>query len=471
MSKEYKNIDDLFRDKFDDFEVDPPDYIWENVKSKMGGNSDNGSGFNLNKSGIAGLTLLFVTVGIVTFFLINNSFVIDKETGQNQTTEYSLDNTDLIADNSTNDNNNIQALSSDSENSDPNPDRSSVKKEKKEKKSKDKSNISKRNSTFVINPEINSTIPIEKQGRQNLTVTPVTSLSATITEPNKTSGTLLLNSTTNKDEEKLNGKVSDVENSGTQPDMVRGQELTSSVNSGSSGIKSDYGKMGRWKFGLYFTPEMIVYPSDNQLKNYSYSLDINASYKLGSYFLQSGFGFARNHEQGDSRIDYNKYIGSYEDVYNVTFDTTSTGIVPVYETETVFIYDSISHVNISSTKRYYTYLQIPIFIGYGAESKRFGWFVKGGPSLSFLVHEDIPESGMSADEAKILNIENELPGRISTTWQFILSAGATYKLGPRLSFSMEPMFRYYVKSVYEQDKLNTKHPYSIGLRTGFLLNF
>ena len=100
-----------------------------------------------------------------------------------------------------------------------------------------------------------------------------------------------------------------------------------------------------------------------------------------------------------------------------------------------------------------------------------GWFVKGGPSVSFLVHEDLGDSDLSDMEVRILNVENELPGRISTNWQFILTAGATYKLGNRVSISLEPMFRYYIKSVYEQDKLNTKHPYSIGLRTGFLINF
>ena len=78
---------------------------------------------------------------------------------------------------------------------------------------------------------------------------------------------------------------------------------------------------------------------------------------------------------------------------------------------------------------------------------------------------------MANSSDMIVNAENSLPGRVRTHWQFIMSAGATYKLGHRISLSIEPTFRYHINSAYENSKLYTKHPYSIGLRTGLLLNF
>jgi len=476
MSKEYKNIDDLFQDKFDNFEVDPPDHVWENIKSNIGGNSGKGSGGNLNKGGIAGLSLLLITIGLISFFLINNSAVISEDNFEDHRIHSTVSSADLIAENTQgiNPENQKSGLEQLSIDSNEGPDSSGDKKKsrnKKDKRTKIKSSNPKRNSTLLIKPEFTNSIPADRMARLNLTVEPVKANSVIWAGESKIDGPAPLKTTGVHDPEHEEGiEVHDANNS-IESDIVRGNETENTDNVGAAGIRSDYGKIGRWTFGVYFTPEMIVYPSDDQLKNYSYSLDLHASYKFGNYFLQSGIGFARNHDQGNNIIDYNKYLGSYEDVYNVTFDTTTSGITPVYHTETVFVYDSISHVTINPTKRYYTYLQVPMFIGYGEESKRFGWFVKAGPSLSFLIHENIPESEMSESEARILNIENELPARINTNWQFILSAGATYKLGPRLSFSMEPMFRYYIKSAYEQDKLNTKHPYSIGLRTGFLLNF
>ncbi len=116
-------------------------------------------------------------------------------------------------------------------------------------------------------------------------------------------------------------------------------------------------------------------------------------------------------------------------------------------------------------------MQIPVLFGYGKESRRFGWFVKGGPSISILIDQNIPESGMDNTSDKIVSSANSLPGRTRTHWQFIMSTGATYKLGHRVSLSIEPTFKYYINSAYENSTLNTKHPYSIGLRTGLLLNF
>ena len=33
--KENKNIERLFQEKFKDFEVTPPDFVWENIQSKL----------------------------------------------------------------------------------------------------------------------------------------------------------------------------------------------------------------------------------------------------------------------------------------------------------------------------------------------------------------------------------------------------------------------------------------------------
>lgn len=483
MSKEYKNIDDLFRDKFEDYEVDPPEHIWVNVKAGISGNAGKGSGLNLKNGGIAGITLLLISLGIIGFYLINNSFVFPENTqGAGMTTNEALDQGLFAAnraeESTANENNDFQdhlamQPSSAAPVSSPGPvagTPATSEKEKKDKKAKVRATNPKRNASLVIDPKLSAAIPTHKVARIGLNVNSLATAPIGIPEnrPEPIAVSPVSTSTTETGPAETTALV---HTDDTGPDMVRGQSDPPAETGKAKNKRNDYGQVSRWAMGVYFTPEMIVYPSDDQLKNYSYSLDLLATYKPGKYFLQSGLGLARNHDQGNTQVNYNKYLGSYEDVYNVTFDTTNGGVVPIYHTETVSIYDSINHVIITPSKRYFTYLQLPLFVGYGEESKRFGWFVKGGPSISFLVHEDIPSSGLNGMDARVLNVENELPGRISTNWQFILAAGATYKLGPRLSISVEPMFRYYIKSVYEQDKLNTKHPYSVGLRTGFLLNF
>ena len=47
--KENKNIERLFQEKFKDFEVSPPDFVWENIQEKLHPEekkrSSNSSGF------------------------------------------------------------------------------------------------------------------------------------------------------------------------------------------------------------------------------------------------------------------------------------------------------------------------------------------------------------------------------------------------------------------------------------------
>ena len=469
MSKQYNNIDDFFRDKFEDFEVDPPEYIWENVKSRMEGGNGNGGRFGLNRGGIAGITLLIIAIGITTLvFLSNSSTSLDQYPDGDDGTALS-GTAVLLADNSA-------EATIDAGEMLPAPAREVTgpaldgKKDKEQKKTRIRGNNPKKNATVILDPVMSPAVPEERVARMPLEVNPVKAsplmVRSTGTQAPQARHAASLSSHNSAGEQVAGNTAAD-----KGADMLRGETTGQGDESVRKRARNDYGNPGTWLIGLHFTPEMITYPSDDQLKNYSYSVELSASRKLGNYFIQSGIGLAKNHDQGNSMIDYNKYLGSYEDVYDVTFDSTQSGIVPVYHTETVHVYDSINHVVVSPTKRYFTYIQVPLFVGYGAESRRFGWFVKAGPSLSFLVSKDIPESSLSDNKARILSIENELPGRISTNWQFILSAGATYKLGQRLSLSMEPMFRYYIQSVYEQDKLNTRHPFSVGLRTGLLLSF
>lgn len=489
MSKEFKNIDDLFRDRFENFEVDPPDYVWENVQTEISGKPGKGSGFGSKGGGIAGITTILVVIGFVSLLFINNSSGTNKESLNKQVVDANLLSTNLIADNQSHTGSDqqiiepefsdfsisekkISQVQSESKHVDVSGNTPKSKKElRKERKEKEKqATLPKRNSSLIIDPVDTKIVEPERMAHQGLTVATIET--GKISHSQDGISSKIESAEISDHQIAIESGLKGMESSqsiGTE--MVRGQAYTPEEDTKHNSLKSDYGQSSPWSLGVYFTPEMIVYPSDNQLKNYSFSFDFLGTYKPGNYFLQSGLGLARNQEQGETMINYNQYIGSYEDVYDVTFDSTSSGVVPIYHTETVNVYDSIDHVVITPSKRYFTYLQIPLLVGYGKESKRFGWFVKGGPSVSFLLHENTPNSGVDQMEDRILNVENQLPGRIKTNWQFILTAGATYKLGPKVSISVEPMFRYYVQSVYESDQLNTKHPYSIGLRTGFLLDF
>lgn len=474
MSEENKHIDDLFRGKFKDFELDPPDHVWSNIKTQIQDSGTGGSGGKFPNGGIYSITILLILSSILAWYLLSTS-----DNGENQIPENNITQSESIDYKSST---RTVAINQNLE-KENNPDHSN------EAISAIPANKKKQKTRFDISEPAEVTI-----GKAKLVVQETTPVNV-ITNADQQSGTndleyiddieelnmitpggdkelLALNSESQSEGDNSN------ENTLIDTRTIAESSVSKSENNIESGagletvpeLRSDYGHKANWAFGLFFTPEMIFYPDHNNFDNRSYALDVNAIYKFSGYMLQSGLGVSWTSDEGNCEIEYNEFLGSYDDVYNVTFDTVGNELIPVYHTEPVKVYDSIDRVSIMPAKNHYTYLQIPLLFGYGNENRRFGWFVKGGPSLSIMVHEDIASNNMSETEDKILQIENEVPSRIHTNWQFVFSGGVLYRLSNHLSFTAEPVFRYYLNSTYEKTNLNMKNPYSLGLRIGFLVD-
>ncbi len=73
MEKRYSNIDDLFRDKFKDFELYPPDHIWDNIKQQIKVTGKDKSGKGLSNGSIIGITIILVISSIVAFYLLQTN--------------------------------------------------------------------------------------------------------------------------------------------------------------------------------------------------------------------------------------------------------------------------------------------------------------------------------------------------------------------------------------------------------------
>ena len=475
MSDKYKNIDDLYRDKFKDFELDPPEHVWSNIKTQMHGPGGGGNGSNLTNGGIYGITIILILSSILTWYLLNSSTKQNNQIPENNITQVEASeyksstrmvsiNQDIEKEKDFNPSSNIK--------------NAQLKSKKKQKSRFDISEpvkVEKGKSSLVVSDNIplkepKSTNPPSGSNEIEY-IDDITTLG--IITAGSDEELLALNATSQSEINDSNSFIDAQANPDISEAAIEEENNESNAIAGpetGSSIKSDYGHKANWAFGLTFTPEMIFYPDNNDFNNRSYALDVSAIYKFSGYLLQSGIGVSWTSDEGNCEIDYNEYLGSYENVYNVTFDTTGSELSPIYHTETVRVYDSIERVSIMPTKNHYTYLQIPLLFGYGNENRRFGWFVKGGPSLSIMINENLANNNVSSSEDKILQIENEIPARINTNWQFVFSGGVSYKLSNHLSFTAEPVFRYYLNSTYERNKLNLKNPYSFGLRIGFLID-
>lgn len=222
-----------------------------------------------------------------------------------------------------------------------------------------------------------------------------------------------------------------------------------------------------WKLGIEFSPEWITIP-DNDNNIQSYGLDLSAKYHFSNWFVESGLGVAFSKDDGVYNVDYQEALfkGSYQDVYDVTFDTSSGIPVPTYYTKLVDVYDTIDHVIITENKNSYVYLNIPLNIGYTkALSEKFTFYAKTGLIASFKVYENIPTPTVTGTNTTIVAITPLYHQRTSWHLQAQLNVGIDYYITEKFLFGVEPNARYFVKSLVDP---NTKgNPYGFGVKLGF----
>ncbi len=470
MNQGYKNIDDLFRSEFKDFELDPPEHVWENVKHSIPGSGRNNPFYRFRYGGIIGLSSILILAGLFSFMDFSKTADVNTDT---VALNSSIEGTTLQAQEpvaGVSDNKNVATVEFANEVLE-------YSEEVLTQTVETSSNITSSDISEIENEtsDIKNNLIANNSSSNDLNATASSFIIDTDTESENEDNLLAMaDGTEQMHVTSLPGayesNVKSSEFNENQSDGNIENEITPSEPN-TPEFKSDYGKKGNILLGLTFTPEITFFPSDNNLTNQSYSVDGSVIYKFSGYLLQSGVGVQFASDDGNYKVDYQKFLGTYEDVYNVTFDTTASGVVPVYHTQTVEVYDSISRVTLTPTKNKYTYLQIPILFGYGEDYKRISWFVKGGPSVAILINEGQPSVNFDSGNNRVLNYENELPARINTNWSFVFSAGVGYKLGNHISITLEPTMRFYMKSAYERNVVTTKHPYSLGIRTGLLFGF
>ena len=441
MTEENKYLDELFQSKFAGFEAEPPATVWNNIHEELHGKG----GGSVNPVTLALLAALVLIAGLLGFSIIKDSpsTANSGDIGNDQTqihfnngNKAGSDNTALMTDN--------------------------------------KSSVSE-NKSFAVNETVGTTPSSAsadpfKTGNENSTSASISHATLHQRYAETTFAPAFYEETRLA---KLKARRSfSVHTSMTAINSENIQVRDSKYHPRFAGVNDGeqrYNRRAEWQLGLYFTPEVIFYPNDSIPNQRSYTFDLSAKWIKNEFFIESGLGVSFSSDNGKYAIDYEKYLGSYNDVYNVTFDSTENGIVPIYHTNLVDVYDSISEFKIEQTKNQYTYLQIPVYIGFHKQVKRFGWFVKGGPVFSVLINKNIPTPDVGDD--KIIDMDQRMPLRVNTSWQFAFSAGLSYQLSDKVSIAIEPTLKYYLNSQYERKYITTRHPYSFGLRTGLLFNF
>lgn len=110
------------------------------------------------------------------------------------------------------------------------------------------------------------------------------------------------------------------------------------------------------------------------------------------------------------------------------------------------------------------YLEVPLELNYALVDKRFGINIIGGVSSLFLVNNNIfLNSGNQTTEMGEANNINDI--NFSTNVGF----GLNYQFSPKLQFNVEPIFKYQLNTF--SNTAGNFQPFSIGVYSGFSLRF
>ena len=230
----------------------------------------------------------------------------------------------------------------------------------------------------------------------------------------------------------------------------------------------------RWRIGYYIAPELSISNFDSvQILN-SYTLSVEPTYFFNEHwFVRFGLGISYVRDRGFANISYltNEYMGSYDDVYDITFDTVSGNIIPVYHTKTVEVWDSVRHVSVSEVTNKYVYLQVPALFGYyhNKPGSDFSWYLFGGPAFNIKIGSWIDDPKPDDEDADIIDLQNKLPIRSNNYFQLWLGAGLEYEVNKKISIAVEPGYRYYFKSIYSEP-YNATSSSGFSLRVGIVYN-
>ena len=444
---DYYHIDELIRQKFEDFEPVPPETVWEKVRAKIGSGGPSPKGNHFTLPIIIGIIVMVALTGLLLLFTRIETATSVQAAASGQLMDQSALPSHLASLNQRsvtsgiNPSDNTQGASQETT-----PDRSA--------------NISQ--------------IPVRKpfDGRPDFNYKTYTV--AASDQPVRT-------------EKKVKAKKDkDLQRFETTPWHMKGTSFTEELDPGTvnisdldtrggtrSGSSVDYVSSSRpeWSIGFHFNPEVTFYPSDNISNELNYSFQVLPQIKFGNWFLSSGVSVRSGNDKGNSLINYNKYLGSYQDVYMMTFDSTENGIVPTYYTQTVDVYDTVPYYSISEAKARYTYLDVPLLVGHEWAFNHVSLYVQAGPALSFFLGRSNPSMKYPEENIRILSKEQQIPAREQINWQMMAGAGFGYNINDKVSLNLEPTFRYYLTRDYKQNDLNPRHPYSLGIRAGIIYHF
>ena len=258
-------------------------------------------------------------------------------------------------------------------------------------------------------------------------------------------------------------------NSSTIPDT---SNLTGSTSKVDPATGLNVQREWRLGTGVYFSPEWMFHTLEDT--KFITNFGIEGTFRFGRYSIRTGAGLSISKGTNQLQIEYNDYVGSYLKLDSMTFtwDDHHYQIIPLsWYLTNKDVYDSLMKLEDAKIVRRYTYLQVPLILGYDFfQRNKVSLGFRAGPVLSVLLNEKILSDTYDPGKKRIISINEITPEQVNLNWEIMVGFNATFRLWRNLGIEIEPYGKYYFNSVY-QSSGNTGKPWSVGLRASLFISF
>jgi hypothetical protein len=513
--KKRENLDKLFQEKFQDYEINPPEFVWEKIEEKLKEKKKRRVvPFWWWSSGIAALLVigLFVWNSNTnqTIDLNNGVAVEENNTKQNSEKNINIEKkkSEEILNSNTTETNQNAIVATENNSSDDNLSQETSSETKKAKTNNTKlqpntNSIQKNNYSTILKKEAVASKTEDKKSKdKNSKITTVTEINSSVEnnknniaennlandKTNKNNSTLVENSNQlktennigsdkiamkNQDNIAIKGEIASPKDS-TAVATVEKNELEELLNEKEKQIAKEQ-KLNRWQVTpnlapIYFGSFKDGSPLDGALDENTKSYNNNVSYGIAVDYSVSKKLKIRT-GLNSLNVDYNTNEIAYFQNSNPrvmtniepTLQGSSIEVIPIKNIGATFSRTQ-SEQNVGVLNQKMGYIEMPFEVSYKLIDKKFGVEVLGGMSTFFLSNNEVfletNDMTMKIGEATNLN---------SVHFSTNFGVGLNYGFLKNFQARLEPTFKYQLNT-FTRDSQNFK-PYIFGIYTGISYKF
>jgi hypothetical protein len=223
--------------------------------------------------------------------------------------------------------------------------------------------------------------------------------------------------------------------------------------------------------GVYYLPEwMFNTLEDTKFVN---NFGFEATFYRGPISIRTGAGLSVSKGVTKNAVEYNDFLGTYNKLDSITFkfNESEHNFTPNLYMSSQKVWDSISNFDSTKVVKRYTYLQIPLVLGFDFWQK--GIFTAGvrvGTIMSVQVSSRQLSGEYNPGQNQVIGINMITPEQVNVNWQALGGLNVSARLRKDIFFEIEPQARYYYQSIYEKSDL-AKKPWSVGVRIAVVYKF